>query len=277
MASPSLDVPPLPRRPSSSDAAEPDPIVQLALCARCFLRAVAFFSLARCPPVFSSASPSLPWLLARSVNRSLVAAQSSSLELSCWSRAQPSCPGFRVLLVPTYAPCTRTYLPWSCLAVLRCRFLSPNSLFFPAHTPHAAVSLCSPWPVPARAAIISQLPAMRSPSSDFAAHSLVRHPVLLHGCPVLLHQFAHMAGVFHCVVRVPSSFAVTSRREVSLHASSSRAESFFSSPVTPGVQPALLARDCYSLVIASRAVEPVKPRSSLLNLVKPRILDVRQK
>ena len=32
-----------------------------------------------------------------------------------------------------------------------------------------------------------------------------------------------------------------------------------------------------SLVIASRAVEPVEPHSSLLNLVKPRILDVRQK
>ena len=97
---------------------------------------------------------------------------------------------------------------------------------------------------------------------------------------MLLHRFAlaaHMAGAFPCVARAPSSFAVTSHREVSLHASSSRAESFFSSLVMPGVQPALLARICYSLVIASRAVEPVEPHSSLLNLVKPRILDVRQK
>jgi hypothetical protein len=117
-------------------------------------------------------------------------------------------------------------------------------------------------------------------SSDFIVRSLVRHRVLLHGWLMLLHRFAlaaHMAGVFSCVAHVPSSFALTSRLKVSLHASSSRAESIFSSPVMPGVQPAMLARVCYSLVIASHAVEPVKPRSSLLNLVKPRIPDVRQK
>jgi hypothetical protein len=81
-----------------------------------------------------------------------------------------------------------------------------------------AVSLCSPWPVPTRTAIISQLPTMRSPSLDFTARSLVRHPMLLHGWLMLLHRFAlaaPMAGGFPCVARVPSSFAVTSCREVS--------------------------------------------------------------
>jgi hypothetical protein len=86
-----------------------------------------------------------------------------------------------------------------------------------------------------------------------------------------------MAGDFPCVARVPSSFVVTLRREVSQHVTSSHAESFFSSLVTLGIQPALLAHICYSLVIASRIVEPVEPRSSLLNLVKPQIPDVRQK
>jgi hypothetical protein len=82
----------------------------------------------------------------------------------------------------------------------------------------AAVSLCSPWPVPARAVIISQLPAMCSPSLDFIARSLVRHPVLLHGWLMLLHRFAlaaPMAGGFPCVARVPSSFVLTSCCEVS--------------------------------------------------------------
>jgi hypothetical protein len=82
------------------------------------------------------------------------------------SSAQPNSPAQCVppcFLVPT---CRRFSLfpaprPWfrSRLVVLPCA--------------HAAVSLCSPWSVPVRATIISQLPAMRSPSSDFTAHSLV--------------------------------------------------------------------------------------------------------
>jgi hypothetical protein len=75
-----------------------------------------------------------------------------------------------------------------------------------------------------------------------------------------------LAGAFPCVARIPSSFAVTSYREVSLHASSSRAESFFSSP---GVQPALLARVCYSLVIVCRtSFFPAQPRQTP-NLGRP--------
>jgi hypothetical protein len=92
------------------------------------------------------------------------------------------------------------------------RRASPSS---PLHVLLAPAFLC--WP-------------LRSSSLDFAARSLVRHPVLLHGWPMLLHRFAlaaHMAGAFPCVARVPSSFAVTSCREVSLHASSFHAESFF--------------------------------------------------
>jgi hypothetical protein len=66
------------------------PSTRLSLLARAPRSSIPAVQLLRRPPVFSSASPSLPRLLARPVNRSLVAAQSSSLELSCWPRASVS-------------------------------------------------------------------------------------------------------------------------------------------------------------------------------------------
>ena len=87
-------------------------------------------------------------------------------------------------------------------------FPQSQLVVFPcAHAARSRVPMLA-WPVPARTAIISELPAMRSPSSDFIARSLVRHPVLLHGWPMLLHWFAlavPMAGAFSSVARVPSS------------------------------------------------------------------------
>jgi hypothetical protein len=78
------------------------------------------------------------------------------------------------------------------------------------HTPRVAVFLCSPWPVPCVVSgILPRVPARRG--------------------------------------RFPAS--CMEQRNKNLRASSSRAESFFSSPATPGVLPALLTRVGYSLVL----------------------------
>jgi hypothetical protein len=173
--------------------------VQLALCAHCFLRAATFFSLARRPPVFSSASPSLPRLLARPVNRSLVTMQSSSLELSYWPRAQPSYPGFRALLVPSSAPCARYLSPMTVCRSTPASF--PQSQLVVLPCAHAARSRVPMLAVASSCSCHDYLPAPchALASSDFIVRSLVRHRVLLHGWLMLLHRFAlaaHMAGVF---------------------------------------------------------------------------------
>jgi hypothetical protein len=73
---------------------------RLSLLARAPRSSIPAAQLIRRLPVFSSASPSLPRLLAGPVNRSLVAAQSSSLKLSYWSCAQQW--SLVVLLFPVY-------------------------------------------------------------------------------------------------------------------------------------------------------------------------------